>query len=323
MGSIVSINDETKFNEIYNNLTQRPLPLNICFLVHNNNNNNNHHNQTSDINGKINEILEIIETKYVNKQNNYAILRLNKDDVNIGFIDFCEYSHMNRQMYDVYKVAINEHHTNQRPDLYKHAYLNLNWTNSIKILFDLNFSSSRRTKNSPYRTQLINNYGISIFELNSMRDLEILTFHLRKLGTRHVKAKYVPRYKFTTPYSQKKEIFFPQVKFERFINNESSSSSAAGEENNYVTRHYIVNDFEGASKMGEGNFWIDYADVWIEDVPFAEGKEVYCFKGWIRDERTRICHERVFKLAKYEEINLMDNLMAQNIARYLAKKYSK
>lgn len=59
-------------------------------------------------------------------------------------------------------------------------------------------------------------------------------------------------------------------------------------------------------------------DVVIEDVPFAQENEVYIFKGFIDDKTSGEKKSKVFKLAKFKEVNLEDNFWTRTLTSYMA-----
>lgn len=297
MGSVLS-GDETKFKEFYAKLTEQKLPLNLCFIVYKSDSHVNLEN-------KIIQIIEKIEEKYVNKKNNYALIS-NKNSNALLKIDFCDYnqfvskislSYCNKQI--LYEL--------EPSDLYNHAYLGLNWRRSIKILLDININQLETE--SFYRSQLINNFDVRIYPIETDKQLDLILASLNIVESKHVEAKYVPLYKFPTiSGGPNKQEYFAKAQMTSF-NLEK------------LSRAY-VNEFDMASLVENDDLLRSLVDVWIEDNPFAQGNEIYCFMGWILNEKTKYYDAKVFKLAKFVEINLMDNFLAQTIARYLATEFS-
>lgn len=299
MGSALSNIEE--FKELFQTLTQRSHPLCLCVIV-----NKNDHDLTS----KLLDLIATIENKYVNKKNKYALVRPNTTDSQLtSFIDFCEYNNFVNQINSINDANFKNHASlNSQtpiPDLYKPAYLNLTWKSGIKLILDIN-SAPKNRDNSSYRTRLVDNYSISIYEIDFPIQLELLGYNLSKIGVKQVVEKYVALYKFTTPYNQKQEIQFTKG---RKITLKTDILSQ--EYLRYIDEVKLT-DIESIKDKITKIFW-------IEDVPFAQGKEVFCFKGRFAGDKTKY----VFKLAKFKEINLMHNLFAQTIAGYLAKIFSK
>lgn len=302
MGSVLS--NQNNFKHLYDSLSEKSQPLYLCFILHTK---PGHDDQTT----KIFNITRVIESKYVNKKNRYALIKAQSDS-NLSCVDFCEYSHL------VSEKCAQTKFKNPKPqhplDIYAHAYLNLSWKNATRILIDIDLSSNKTSSHrspidSPYRTRLINNYNVKIFEITSLAHLDALLLCLENIEEKRINEKYVLLYKFPKPYSQREE--------KRFVNASAIRFNATK-----LSRRYL-RDFD-VTKLNETvdfvSEWI--GSIWIEDVPFAQGKEVYCFKGAILNEKSNKIEPKVFKLGKYKEIDLRINCLAQSIGRYLAKEFS-
>lgn len=301
MGSALS--SEAKFKDLYANLTEKSLPLYLCFMVYESSYNNDH----VEIMKKMIEFFGLIEAKYVNKRNRYAII-LVKSDLTFTTVDFCEYSNYVQKKCDATKT---KNQPTSRPDVYQHAYLNLNWTNANKILLNINTSKSfKQFDTSPYRARLVQNYNINIFDISSLQDLDSLSIQLGNINSKKVEEKYVLLHKFPKSYSQRTEIVHKYATRMRF-------------KSELLTRDYVIK-FDKANKLNYNDLFIkESIHFKIEDVPFAQGKEVYCFKGWLLNRNGHQRELRVFKLAKFKEIDLKVNCLAQMIAKYLANEFSK
>lgn len=64
-------------------------------------------------------------------------------------------------------------------------------------------------------------------------------------------------------------------------------------------------------------------EIYIEDVPFHQGKEFYFFKGFQQNSTTDAIEDKVLKLAKYKEISVENLFVTQKIAAFLANEFSK
>lgn len=68
---------------------------------------------------------------------------------------------------------------------------------------------------------------------------------------------------------------------------------------------------------------IERVEIYIEDVPFHQGKEFYFFKGFQHNPTSDAIEDKVLKLAKYKEISVENLFVAQKIAAFLANEFSK
>lgn len=311
MGLSLSIGGNEAFKKLYDSLSQKSLPLYLCFVLHET---HNQYDDPTDLLNKITTVLHLIEAKYLTKKNKYALV---KSQIGTNLVDFCDADQFLAQINPII-YSNDDINVRQNPihpqDVYEQAYLNLSWTNAIKILLDINNTiTSKSSPASPYRLRLIYNYGIDVFDMESIGYLDILASRLRQMSAKKVIEKYVPLYKFTKPYSQKQTRFYAnaaRITFKQAV----------------LRKEYIVREFDERELAENVDFSSDVVNVRIEDVPFAQGNEVYCFMGEVYEERNGqhiTLQRRVFKLAKFKEINLTENFLAQTFAAFLAKEFSK
>lgn len=115
------------------------------------------------------------------------------------------------------------------------------------------------------------------------------------------------KFEFTKPYRQNEMKTFNGVKRLNF---------------NFKIPSRYIKEFD-KHRINSSYLFEDTADIKMEDVPFAEGENFYFFRGSSFDTMTKISKTRLFKLPKYNNINLEDYFLAQNIASYLAVRFSK
>lgn len=294
MGSQLS--SQLEFNEFYNNLTEKSsLPLYLCFALH---------TYEPKILLKIKEISTIIEDKYMNKNNRYAVLTAMSEI----FTDFCDYNSFANKLkqteninysYMLYQQQNISHPKSTNFDLYQYANLNLTWDNAIKIILDIDLCGNSSSFVSS-REKLIKNNRIQVFDLKSLDEFDFLLNYLNTVDSKLVVEKYVPLYQFSKqPHSNRIFNSVVKINFKKEVLKKSSL-------------------YEFDLNAIKSNMVEESIGVCMENVPFAEGNEVYCFKGYLLNDPNKM---KVFKLGKYKEIELETNFFAQTIAGFLATHF--
>lgn len=283
-----------EFNKHYQNLLSQSLPLNICIILH---------RFDPKILAKIGNILTLIENKYINKKNRYAIIGANTDP-----IDFCNVNNFLNKLRESAQFQEN----NQLPlgDLYQYANLNLTWQNAAKIMLDIDFDSNNQSTSTFSKEKLTENNGITIFDLKSFNDFDTFERHLEWSEAKSIEEKYVIQYKFQKSYSSRETISYRGVLKLNFPKDLLR---------NVRTMRDFTSVLNNVFELTDRDLHREWADVEIEDVPFAKGNEVYCFRGSLLGEcETK---NKVFKLAKFKEVNLRVNFVVQAMARILAEVF--
>lgn len=300
MGQNSSVQESAE--AIIKELTKKSLPLYMCFIVHKEFANNKY------LLGDIINAVNNIEKKYANPKNLFAILL--EEEIGsykqISQIDFCDaksfYNKLNQHNWE------KRHNYMQASEVYEKG-LELNWMNGTKVLIDLSTANNRDV----VKNRLINNYQIQVIDFNSQNDIFDLAKYIGSMESIKVDER-------ASKQQLVKRSLNDNYEFKHFEADVWEIQS----ESQKLNKEYLKS-FQGQFRYDE--LYGYRAIVELDNMPFnTDGNEVYCFRGKIsrKDPNTgkKITEQKVFKLAKYHEIELERNFAAQNIARFLAEEFS-
>lgn len=287
---------------------KKKLPISICFLIHRN---ITIFFEYVDI---IAQIVNDFEVKYQNPRNQYAFLI---DQMTfMGQINFCDAKTFALKIKDKKldkMTSIPEgYYKCNKSDLYNIA-LELHWRNGIKMLVDINEDTLTNESNNECKSRLLNNYTVDSIDFHSQKELLSILEHISIMNEIRFQDKEVLSQNFTKQSYRDFEI--PKKKKVEIMELYKDKLNLE-----------FIKNFQG--KIDENDCKKYEATITLDENPFSsDGNEVYCFYGYITttnptNGKKETC-KKVFKLAKYLELDLECNFAAQSIARFLAKEYSK
>lgn len=300
------LNDEyNRFKEKINE--SNSLPLYLCFML-----------QITDPNGdakraihhRLLNVVKLLEEKLISETNRNHFAFLLNDSNQLYRVDFCNSDQFTDSINNLLPSIYHQNNDDRRNkiDLYEKSFTDLTWKKSIKILVNLNLSNAEEIKES--RDRLINNFLVEVFDMKSIQHFESFFSLFDNLAAKRVEIeKLTPQYKPTKDYkyTQFVSYFGHEEVFDKDkipLNRDFLSSIDKS----------IINELKKQTKPIERYFH-------IEDVPFTNGVEMFCFMGYYTNSNNQRV-QKVFKLAKYKENDLRENFLAQVIAQQLANEFS-
>ena len=309
MGQGISSEDlKEEFNRFEEKINESSsLPVYLCFTLQIKDPNGSLKNS---INKKLQAVVNLLEEKHISKTNrNHYALVLN-DSNQFYSVNFCNSDEFMNQIDNLFSKIVyrNTNYNRAKEDLYEICSNRLTWKKSIKILANLNLSGADENKVS--KDRLNNTFVVEIFDLKSLQDFDLFLSLFGNVAAKRVEVeKLTPQYKPTKDYKYRKLVTF------------------SGYEESFdigkipLTKEILSNlDKTAISGLKKQTQAIPRC-FYIEDVPFTNGVEVYCFLGYYSNSNNQQVN-KVFKLAKYKENDLRDNFLAQVISQELAKEFS-
>lgn len=288
-----NLSNAQSFEKLFDNLTSRSLHVNLCFII-----------ESNSFQDYIEEFISKFEQKYPNNSHKYSLIV--SGNYPIKYVDFELGDNFKRKIEDEQNY-LNAMYT----DVFECAYFKLKWRNSIKLILRINDSPNDRSTidySADYSQRLIDNYDVSIFTL-STNEFETLIKYMETLKSNDLitsnkssdKSDNITRLNVITSKDEQPKVFKNITEY--------TYSFAYVHEAGTCERVLILTS-------EQTNY-----EIHIEKKPFQEGNEMYCFKGKLFDGANE--HKKVFKLAKFKNINVLHNHKAQVIAGDLADSFSK
>lgn len=303
MGQNSSSEDTAELERFSTKLDEnRTLPLNLCFIVQTN-------GEKRDFISKIGEIVCILDNKHICSRNIYALLL---NDYELKMVTFCNREKFLDEIKPIIASANNRRgitYASNTNDIYQKAFDYLVWKSSNRIVVKLNLT---KTKPSEYELRMRANHNVDFFDIKSLESLDLLIEKFQNIDSKKIENKLTPKdFNFTSSTSE-----VCKYKARRISLKPGSN----------IINQKFLSTLETSSQLKQlqSRFLKEDCEIEIEKNPFSKGKEVYCFKGSYRDPRNPGKNNpKVFKLSQYEELNIEDNFIAQLIASFLAREYSK
>lgn len=281
----------------------RNLPLNLCFIVQTN-------GEKRDFISKLGEIVCILDKKHICSRNIYALLL---NDYELKMVTFCNREKFLNEIKPIIASANNKRgltYASNTNDIYQKAFDYLVWKSSNRIVVKLNLTKTN--KPSDYELRMKANHNVDFFDIKSLQSLDLIIDKFQNIDSKKIENKLTPKdYNFTSSTSEVCKYKGRRTSLKpgsNIINQKFLSTLETSSQLKQLQSHFLKEDCEFE----------------IEKNPFSKGKEVYCFKGSYRDPRNPGKNNpKVFKLSQYVELNIEENFIAQLIASFLAREYSK
>lgn len=266
----------------------------VCMVVHRND------EDKQELKKVLANLVRELQRLFENANNAFAIL---VEEEIVKAIEFCSSDEF------IEKLNHGDWQTsapNRNTDLYK-LLGDLDWTNGAKIILDVFVDGLPNSK----KDRQMKNYRIDdCFDLFTIDEtIDLVNFLVSRSSSGKVKKNVIRKTRYTVvSYNSIPKKFTASVL--SFTNE--------------LTKDFILS-FTGL--FDQDDLFKRIATIELEDKPFSsDGNEVYCFKGtvqyWGRNSSVSQKFKKVFKMSKFEEINLENNFAAQTIGKFLAKEFS-
>lgn len=289
----------TRIDELFEELRDKQKAIEFCLLVNKDKSIFNDSIYMDQLKKMLAEIKRIL----THPDNKFALLI--DDSSRFLHVDFTDFN-------SALDKLNNPTRTKESPlenNLYKQAYM-LKWENRVKILVEIESGDDKNQRDEYSKSRLENNFSVKCIRfLDTNNGLENVIEKLRRFEP--------------FKYEENKNIEKRMSHYDENMHKYSLKAEVSefDWENNKLSKNYLKN-FNG--RFEPRMIRKRLAQVKIDEKPFStDGNEALCFKGRIKFDDDSKTYEMIFKLSKYENLDLETNFTAQVIARHLSLEFSK